>query len=217
MTQPVSSTKRAQSLGEEIANSVSHGFGLLAAMIAGPILIVDAVQRGGAMGVVGASVFAATVGLLYLTSVIYHSLPPNRAKAIFRLIDHSAIYLLIAGTYTPFTLGVLQGAWGWTLFGLIWSLALAGVVLKAVFGTRFAGLSVALYLAMGWAIVIAVKPLFRLMPVEGLYWLFAGGIAYTVGVVFYVASQVRYCHFVWHLFVLTGTACHFVAVFRYAA
>ena len=217
MTQVLASGKRAQSPREEIANSVSHGVGLLAVVAAAPVLIVDAVQRGGATRVVGASVFAATVGLLYLTSVLYHALPPNRAKRVFRVLDHGAIFLLIAGTYTPFTLGVLNGAWGWSLLGLVWSLALMGVVLKAISGVRYPRFSVGLYLAMGWVVLIAVKPLWLLMPAEGLFWLLSGGIAYTVGVAFFAAERVRYSHFVWHLFVLAGTACHFIAVLRYAA
>ncbi len=217
MTQVVASGKRAQSLREEIANSVSHGVGLLAVVAAAPLLIVDAAQRGGATRVIGASVFAATVGLLYLVSVLYHALPPNRAKRVFQVLDHGAIFLLIAGTYTPFTLGVLNGAWGWSLLGLVWSLALMGVILKAISGVRYPRFSVGLYLAMGWVVLIAVKPLWLLMPAEGLFWLFSGGIAYTVGVAFFAAERVRYNHFVWHLFVLAGTACHFIAVLRYAA
>ena len=208
---------RAQSPGEEIANSVSHGLGLLAAMVAAPVLIVDAVQRGEVQGVIGASVFSFTVGLLYLASMLYHALPPNRAKRVFRVLDHSAIFLLIAGTYTPFTLGVLHGPWGWSLLALVWSLALGGVAFKAIFGVRYLGFSVGLYLAMGWVALIALKPLWLLMPAAGLFWLLSGGIAYTVGVAFFASHRVRYSHFVWHLFVLAGTACHFIAVLRYAA
>ncbi len=152
MTQVVVSSKRAQSLGEEIANSVSHGVGLLAAMVAAPVLIVGAVQRGEVTGVIGASVFSFTVGLLYLASVLYHTLPPSRAKRVFRVLDHSAIFLLIAGTYTPFMLGVLHGAWGWSLLVLVWSLALGGVAFKVIFGVRYLRFSVGLYLAMGWVV-----------------------------------------------------------------
>jgi hemolysin III len=213
----ITSGKRAQSPGEEIANSVSHGVGLLAAVAAAPILIVGAVQRGGAAGGIGAGVFASTVALLYLTSVLYHALPANRAKRVLRLLDHGAIFLLIAGTYTPFTLGILRGPWGWSLLGLVWSIALVGVVLKSTSGVRYPRLSLGLYLAMGWLIVIAIKPLWLLMPTAGILWLLAGGIAYTAGVAFYAADHRRYSHFVWHLFVLAGTACHFVAVLRYAA
>jgi hemolysin III len=209
--------KRTQSLGEEIANSVSHGVGLLAALAAAPVLIVAAVWRGGAAGIVGASIFAATVVMLYLTSTLYHALPPNRAKRVFRVLDHAAIFLLIAGTYTPFTLGVLRGAWGWTLFGLVWGLAVTGVALTAVGGIRYPVLSTSVYLAMGWLVLIVVKPLWDRVPAWGLIWLLAGGLAYTVGVAFYGARRIRYGHFVWHLFVIAGTACHYIAVWRYAA
>jgi len=208
--------KRPQTLGEEIANSVSHGIGLAMAVAATPILIIEAVRGGDAMGVVGASIFTSTVALMYLSSVLYHALPHNRAKEVFRLLDHGAIFLLIAGTYTPFTLGVLRGAWGWSILGIVWSLALAGLLLKAFSGVRYRRLSLGLYLAMGWLVLIAVKPLWLVMPAEGILWLLAGGIAYTAGVAFFAADRVPYSHFVWHLFVLTGTACHFIAVLRFA-
>ena len=217
MTDGITSQGRTQSPGEEIANSVSHGVGFLAAAASAPVLVLSAVRHGGVARIAGASVFAATMVLLYLTSTLYHSLPRNRAKRAFQVLDHAAIFLMIAGTYTPFTLGVLRGAWGWTLFGLVWSLALAGVVLTAVGGVRYPKLTTGLYLAMGWLILVAVKPLWLRMPSEGLLWLFAGGIAYTAGVVFYAAKRVRYSHFVWHLFVIAGATCHFIAVLRFAA
>ena len=217
MTKEPGSRERAPSAGEEIANSVSHAVGLLAAVAATPVLLLSAVRHGGAVRIAGASVFAAAMVLLYLTSTLYHAWPRNRAKRVFQILDHAAIFLMIAGTYTPFTLGVLRGTWGWTLFGLIWALAIAGVVLTAAGGVRYPKLTTPLYLAMGWLILIAVKPLGLRMPSEGLLWLLAGGIAYTVGVAFYAAKRVRYCHFVWHLFVIAGTACHFVAVLRFAA
>lgn len=207
---------RPQSLGEEIANSASHAIGFLAALAALPVLVLGALQHGAA-AVVGAGVFAATAAFLYLTSTLYHALAPNRAKRVFQILDHGAIYLLIAGTYTPFTLGVLRGPWGWTLFGLIWGLAVVGIVLKAIGGIRYPRLSTGWYLAMGWLVLVAAKPLWLVMPRWGLFWLVAGGVAYTVGVGFYSARRLRYGHFVWHLFVLAGTACHFVAVLQYAA
>ena len=218
----VSGTKaaaqRRQTLGEEIANSVSHGAALLAALAGAPFLVVGAVRHGDWLNVAGASIFAATMVLLYFTSMLYHALPATRgAKRLFQLLDHSAIYLLIAGTYTPFTLGVLRGPWGWTLLALIWSMALAGVVLKAVAGMRFPRLSTAIYLAMGWSVVIAIEPMWQRMPGWGLFWLVAGGLSYTLGVAFYATDwRLRYGHFVWHLFVAAGTACHFVAVLNYA-
>ena len=175
--------------------------------------------RHGSIGyIVGACVFSTTIVLLYLASTLYHALPAGRAKRVFRILEHSAIYLLIAGTYTPFTLGVLSGAWGWTLFGIVWTLAAAGVVLKASSRKPHPILSTVLYLAMGWVIVIAIDPMFARVPTAGLLWLLAGGVAYTAGVAFFAAdSRLRYGHLVWHLFVMAGTACHFYAVFRYAA
>lgn len=207
---------RAQTPGEEIANSVSHGVGFLMGLVALPVLVLAAIPRG-TVAVVGASVFGATLALLYLSSTLYHALRPSRAKRVFQVLDHAAIYLLIAGTYTPFTLGVLRGPWGWSLLGVIWVLAVAGVVLKSTIGMRYPRLSTAVYLLMGWLVVIAVRPLGQHMPPSGLFWLAAGGLAYTAGVAFYAAPRLRYAHFLWHLAVLTGTACHFVAVLRYSA
>ena len=217
MADGVSTTGRAPSLGEEIANSVSHGVGFLLALVATPFLVVAAARRGDSAAIVGASVFAATTAVLYLASTLYHALPKNKAKQIFRVIDHSAIFLLIAGTYTPFTLGVLRGAWGWTLFGLVWSLAILGIVLKSVGGIGYPRLSTALYVGMGWLALIAIRPLWVHVPVAGWLWLMAGGLSYTSGIAFYAAERVRYGHFVWHVFVLMGTVCHFFAVLWYAA
>jgi hemolysin III len=211
-----SAVERRQSVGEEIANAVSHGVGLVAALGGAPVLIAHAARRAGAAATVGASVFAGTMVLLYLASTLYHALPRSGAKRLFQVIEHSAIFLLIAGTYTPFTLGVLRGTWGWTLFGLVWGLAVAGVVLKAVGGVRYPILSTSVYVAMGWLVVIAIRPLWLRVPMVGLIWLVLGGIAYTAGVPFFAAKQMPFGHFVWHLFVLAGTACHFFAVLWYA-
>ena len=205
------------SFGEEIANSVSHGVGLLAALAAGPILIISTTRHGDAASVVGASIFAATLVVLYLASALYHGLPVNRAKRVFRVLDHCAIFLLIAGTYTPFALGVLRGAWGWTLIGLVWGFALAGIVLKVVGWLRHPILSTALYVTMGWLALIALRPIVLRVPPAGVLWLFAGGLAYTGGVAFFAARRMRYAHLAWHLCVLAGSACHFIAVLRYAA
>ena len=211
-------TQRTQSLDEEIANSLSHGLGLIAALVASPFLILDAARHGGAGVIVGASIFAATMVLLYLASTLYHALPSGGAKRVFRVIEHSAIFLLIAGTYTPFTLGVLHGPWGWTLLGLVWGLALAGVTLKALNRLSHPVLTTGLYLLMGWLILIAVAPLSARVPASGLLWLVAGGLAYTIGVAFFALdSRLRYGHFIWHLFVMAGTACHYFAVLGYAA
>ena len=202
-------------LGEEIANAVSHGVGLLAAIVATPLLIVSASGKGIA-SMAGAIVFAATVVLLYLASTLYHALPPNRAKRVFRIFDHSAIFLLIAGTYTPFTLGILRGPWGWTLFAVVWIAAIGGVVLKTVGGFRYPRLSTVFYIVLGWIAIVAIRPLWALMPLSGWMWLIAGGLAYTGGVAFYAAERVRYAHFIWHLFVLAGTVCHYFAVLWYS-
>ena len=208
--------ERVQSLGEEIANSVTHGVGALASVVALPLLVMAAVPRG-IQSMAGNFVFGLSLVLLYISSTIYHSLARNRAKRVLRIIDHSAIYVLIAGTYTPYTLGVLRGTWGWTLFGVVWSLAVLGVVLTASLGVRFPRLSTFVYIGMGWLIVVAVKPLMTHVPPAGLAWLVAGGLAYTGGTVFYGWRRLPYQHTVWHLFVLTGSVCHYMAVLRYAA
>ena len=209
---------REQSRGEEIANSISHGMGLIAALAGTPYLVMHAVQSGETSLIIGVSLFATSMVLLYLASTLYHALPRGKAKRVFQVIEHSAIFLLIAGTYTPFTLGVLRGAWGWTIFGLVWGLAVVGVVLK-VFDKLFHPIvSTALYLLMGWIIVIAINPLTARVPLSGLLWLFAGGVAYTIGVAFFVTeSRIRYGHFIWHLFVVAGTTFHYFAVLWYAA
>jgi hemolysin III len=207
---------RVQSLGEEIANSVSHGAALLCAIVGVPFLISGA-QSLGTSGVVGAAVFAGTMVLLYLTSTLYHAIPNGRAKRVLLKLDHGAIYIFIAGSYTPFALGALGGPWGWTLFGLVWSLAAVGIGLKAFDRLSHPWLSTGLYLAMGWLVVIAAGPLVERVPAAGLAWLAAGGIAYTAGVAFFMLdSRWRYSHTVWHGFVMAGSGCHFVAVLRYA-
>lgn len=210
--------KREQSRREEIANSISHGIGLVAALVAAPFLVMHAVRRGDTGFIIGTSIFAASMVLLYLASTVYHALPSGKAKRLFNIIEHSTIFLLIAGTYTPFTLGVLRGVWGWTLFGLVWGLAVAGVVLKALKMLFRPIVSTGLYLLMGWLVLIAIKPLSTHVPSSGLLWLFAGGVAYTTGVAFFAAdARLRYSHFIWHLFVMAGTACHYFAVLWYAA
>ncbi|MCZ8292986.1 MAG: hemolysin III family protein [Hylemonella sp.] len=210
-------SERPQTLGEEIANSVSHGLALVAALVATPILIV-AVSPLNAANIVGAAVFATTMVLLYFTSMLYHALPQGRAKRVFMKLDHGAIYLFIAGSYTPFALGVMGGAWGWTLFGLVWAMAAAGVTLKAFDRLSHPWLSTGLYLLMGWLVLIAAVPLVERVPSTGLVLLVAGGLAYTAGVVFFALdSRVRYAHAIWHLFVAAGTTLHYFAVLGYAA
>jgi hemolysin III len=205
------------SLPEEIANSVSHGLGLVLALIALPILVVSAIRIGSTHFTVGVGVFGGTMVLLYLASTLYHSITHQSAKRFFRLFDHSAIFLLIAGTYTPFTLGVLRGAWGWTILAIIWGLAITGVVIKAIPGTRHSWISMVLYLVMGWLAIVAIKPILQLVPVPGILLIVAGGVAYTGGLAFFAARSLRYSHFIWHLFVIAGTTCHFFAVLWYAA
>ena len=215
MTTPT--LERPQTWGEEIANSVSHGLGLLAALGAAPFLIAAA-RHLTVASLVGAIVFAVTMVLLYLASTLYHALPPGRAKRVFLQLDYCAIFLFIAGSYTPFALGVLHGAWGWTLFGLVWALAVTGIVLKTTQRLAHPWASTGLYLAMGWLVLVAAVPLFERVPTVGIVWLVAGGLAYTLGVVFFVLdNRLKYAHAIWHLFVVAGTACHTVAVMGYAA
>ena len=216
MNKMLAEHERPQLLGEEISNASSHAVGLIAALAAAPLLIVSTIRHGNPWTIIGSVIFAATMVLLYLASTLYHALPKSKAKQVFRVLDHGAIFILIAGTYTPFTLGVLRGPWGWTLLFLVWSLAIVGVAEKAVWGMRHPHLSTGLYLAMGWLIIIAIRPLWSQMPLSGILWLLAGGIAYTGGVAFYAAGRVRYTHFVWHLFVIAGTTCHYFAVLWYA-
>jgi hemolysin III len=206
--------KADQSLGEEIANSVSHGIGALGGIMVTPFLILEAIPHGSA-AVVGSSVFAFSIIVLYLSSTLYHAFPVSRTKRVFQIFDHSAIYLLIAGTYTPFTLGVLKGPWGWTMFGLMWAFALLGIVIKSIIGARKSTLSTLLYVAMGWMGLLAIKPMWNNMEKWGLIWLLAGGLFYSIGVLFYSLKN-KYMHFIWHLFVLAGTASHVVAVMKYA-
>jgi len=207
---------RIRTAGEEIANAISHGAGALAAAVGTPFLVFAAVRHGSSAEVVGVSVFAFTAILLYLASSVYHALPDGRMKDLFEVIDHSAIYLLIAGTYTPFTLGPLHGALGWTLFGVIWALAAIGVTMKIIHGIQRPVLSTLLYIGMGWLVLVAARSLWLNLPTPGLVWLAAGGLAYTGGTVFYLARRLPYGHTAWHLFVLAGTTCHYFAVLWYA-
>ena len=214
---------RVLTRGEEIANVVSHGLALLAAIVVGPIVLAAVAERGSPTEILGVAVFVATVVLVYLASTLYHAMPLGRAKDACRTLDHVAIYLLIAGTYTPFTLGVLRGPWGWTLLSLIWAMAIGGIAVTLV--ARFGGvreqrsglLRAGFYVAMGWLIVIAAHEVWTRVPTAGLLWMAAGGLAYTAGVGFYLAHGLRYTHLVWHLFVIAGTACHYGAVVNYAA
>jgi len=200
-----------------LANCISHGIGLLLAIAMLPVLLLSATKGGSIHFSIGAAVFGATVVLLYLSSTLYHWLTHERAKHVFRLCDHSAIFLLIAGTYTPFALGVLRGPWGWTLLTIVWVLAVLGVGTKVVYGVRYPWISMTLYLLMGWLAITAVKPILLNIPVPGILLIIAGGIAYTGGLAFFSSRRLRYGHFIWHLFVIAGTTCHYFAVLWYAA
>lgn len=214
--QPETALRPNPSRSEETANSISHGLGLVAAIAAVPIVVISAIKAGDASFVVGASVFAGSTVLLYLASTLYHSTNHEPAKRIFRLLDHCAIFVLIAGTYTPFALGVLRGPWGWTLLAIVWSLATIGLTIKAVYGTRYKWATMTLYVSMGWLALIAAKPILLHVPLPGILLVAAGGLAYTGGLGFFAAHRMRYHHFIWHLFVIAGTTCHFFAVLWYA-
>ena len=197
---------------EEIANTITHGIGLLLSIAGFVVLLVLAALRGTAWHIVACSIYGATLICLYTASTLYHAVISPRVKRALRIFDHSAIYLLIAGTYTPFLLVSLRGPWGWSLFGVIWGLALVGVLFKFWFVERFAILSTAVYLAMGWLVVIAAKPVITHLPLTAIIWLLAGGLAYTGGVIFFAAKRIPYNHAIWHLFVLAGSICHYFAV-----
>src|SRR5256714_3158349 len=211
------SEERWPTAGEEIADSLSHGAGLAFAIVGTPFLIIAAMRYGIAWNTMGVSVFAMSMISLYLASTLYHALTNDRAKRFFRVLDHSAIFILIAGTCTPFTLGVLRGPWGWTLFGLVWGLALVGLIKKALFGARYVWLSVALYLVMGWLVVIAAPQVLQRVPWTGLALILAGGLAYTGGVGVFAAHPVRLAHLPLGLFVLARPALSFFAVLWYSA
>jgi hemolysin III len=197
---------------EEIANAITHGIGLLLSIAGFVVLLVLAALRGTAWHIVACSIYGATLICLYTASTLYHAVISPRVKHALRIFDHSAIYLLIAGTYTPFLLVSLRGPWGWSLFGVIWGLALAGILFKFWFVERFGILSTAVYVAMGWLVVIAAKPVITHVPFTALMWLFAGGLAYTGGVIFFAAKRIPYSHAIWHIFVLAGSICHYFAV-----
>lgn len=195
----------------ELANALTHGAGVVAGVAGAVVLIVTAATYGGAMEIVSSAVFSATLVLLYTASTLYHAVRRPQLKARLKVFDHCAIYLLIAGTYTPFTLIGLRGGWGWSLLGVAWALAVAGVIFKLFFTGRFPRLSTAIYLGMGWMAVVAIGPMIDRLSTATLAWLVAGGLAYTAGTVFY-HNRRPYAHAVWHLFVLAGSVCHFAAV-----
>lgn len=209
----IESGYRSLTLGEEIFNSITHGIGTLLSIAALVILVVFAGLRGNAWHVVSFSIFGSTLVLLYLSSTLYHSFKKEKIKNLFARFDHASIFLLIAGTYTPFVLTILRGPLGWTLFGIIWSLAIAGVIIRSIYLTRFRKLMVGMYIAMGWLFLIAVVPMVRNLPTASIAFLFIGGACYSLGVIFYAWRNLKYGHGIWHLFVLAGSIMHFFSVF----
>jgi hemolysin III len=210
----MSGSRDQYTMGEEIANAVTHGLGWAGSVVALIVLVALAARYGTLLHIVSSAVYGVTMMLLYTSSTMYHALSDPRAKRVFKIFDHSSIYLLIAGTYTPFTLITLHGPWGFSLFGLVWAIAVAGISAEAFWVYRPKWLSTVIYLAMGWLVVLAGRPLIWSLPPGGLTLLAAGGLAYTLGTVFYVL-RVRYMHAVWHVFVLAGSALHFFAVLFY--
>jgi hemolysin III len=200
---------------EEVANTITHGVGVGLSIAGLVVLVVRAALYGDVWQVVSFSIYGSSLILLYLASTLYHGFRSKRVKEILRIFDHSAIYLLIAGTYTPFLLVTLRGPWGWSLFGLIWVLALLGITFKIVFGPKYEIVSTGFYILMGWVVIIAIKPLIAALPVMGLAWLVAGGLAYTGGVIFYAWEKLPFNHAIWHGFVMAGSIFHFVAVLSY--
>jgi hemolysin III len=204
------STPRLSS--EELANSLTHGAGLALSIVGFLVLVILAAMRGSAWRIVSCAVYGSTLICLYAASTLYHSTRSRRLKRVLKICDHSAIYLLIAGTYTPFLLVNLRGSWGWCLFAVIWGLAMAGMLFKVWFVEHFPVFSTAVYLLMGWLALVAIRPMLLRVPHSGLLWLLVGGVLYTVGVVFYAWKKVPYNHTIWHGFVLAGSTCHYVAV-----
>jgi len=209
-------TERQIELGcEELASAITHGFGLLLSIAGAIALIAVSIHHGTAWHIVSCSVYGVTLVLLYLSSTLYHAVSTPRLKQTFRLFDHSAVYLLIAGTYTPFTLVNLRGGWGWTLFGVVWVLTLAGITFKYVALGRFPVLSTLIYVLMGWLVVLGIKPVLTFVPLHGFLWLLGGGLFYTVGIFFFASKKIPYSHAIWHVFALCGSVCHYWAVFFY--
>ena len=197
---------------EEFANALSHGLGAIAALVGGGVLVLMSARHGNGWQLAGAIVFGLALVLLYLASTLYHTSTDRVVRGRYKVFDHCAIFVLIAGTYTPFTLVGLREDGGWWLFAAIWTLAVAGVVFKLFFTGRFKGVSTLIYIAMGWMVLTAIGPFLRNVPRETSLWLLAGGVAYTVGTVFYMSRRIPFSHAIWHGFVLAGSACHFVAV-----
>ncbi len=208
-------SKKKYSKGEEIANSITHGIGVALAIAALVILVVFAAINGDPWRVVSFSIFGSSMICLYLASTFYHAFTNPKIKNVLKVFDHASIYLLIAGTYTPFLLINLRGSWGWSLFGVIWGLAIAGIIFKIFFVHKFNKISTFIYILMGWMIVIAMKQMFATIDFKGIIWLFIGGLSYTIGTIFYLNKKMKFSHAIWHLFVLGGSICHFFAILFY--
>lgn len=204
--------KRKYTLGEEIFNSTSHGIGLLLSIAAMAVMIVEAAGKDGLLGILASVIFGSTLMLLYAASTLYHALTHEKAKKVFQILDHCSIYLLIAGSYTPFALLTIGGTAGWVIFGIIWAAALVGILLNSINLQKFRVFSVILYVAMGWAIIFYLPALLKSLPTGGLALLASGGLLYTLGIVFYAVRKVPYFHSVWHLFVLGGSITHILSV-----
>lgn len=198
-----------QSLGEEIANSITHGIGVGLSIAALVILVIFAARISDVWKVVSFSIYGATMIALFMASTLYHAFPQPKVKKFFHILDHSSIFLLIAGTYTPITIGTMRGGWGWTMFGIIWGLTLVGICLKIFAMSKLKWVSTIVYLAMGWLIIIAIKPLMSVVSKTVLMWMAIGGLCYSLGVIFYIAKKLPYHHAIWHLFVLGGAISHF--------
>ncbi|MGD8911170.1 MAG: hemolysin III family protein [Candidatus Thiodiazotropha sp.] len=208
-------SESAYSLGEEIAHAVTHGIGIVLSIAGLAVLVAFASLYGNAWHITSCSIYGATLILLYTASTLYHGIPQPRVKRVLQRIDHAAIFLLIAGTYTPYTLVNLRGEWGWTLFGLVWSIAILGVLLEVLIKRRIKWLSLSLYLGLSWMVVIAIKPLIDNVATGGLILLLAGGLCYSLGVIFYLWKRLAYHHAVWHLFVMVGSLLHFFSILFY--
>ncbi|NIP30204.1 MAG: hemolysin III family protein [Candidatus Dadabacteria bacterium] len=208
--------ERQQSIKEEIANSLTHGLFFIAAIVYSSFLIAKSLETKDHLVIIASTVFVGSIITVYFISTLYHAMPRNRAKNILRLVDYGAVYFLIAGTYTPIALNVIKGKWGWVLFSLEWILASIGIIFLYYTGLKYKRLLVLFYLIMGWLVLIAMKPLWLTLPVWGIFWVFTGGLAYTIGICFYRYSYLNFRHFIWHIFTVAGTSCHSTAVFLYA-
>ena len=217
MAENIVQISEKQTVGEEIANSIIHGIGALLSIAGLVIIIVIASKKGGALRITTLSIYGASMIIMFLMSTMSHGLVTVKAKNVFEILDHSSVYTLIAGTYTPICLLLTGGAWGWSFFGIVWGLAVLGIIFKVFFTGRFIKLSSAIYVVMGWLILAAIWPVIKIVPKEFLLWLLAGGLLYTFGVIFYVWRRIKFHHAIWHMFVLGAAVCHFFALLMFVA